>query len=39
MSGEESKHGIVGEDAVVDLAKRIKSEYTGLELRGLMCIG
>lgn len=39
MSGEESKHGLVGEESVIRLANRIKLEFTGLELKGLMCIG
>ena len=39
MSGEESKYGSVGVENVISLAKRIKTQFTGLELKGLMCIG
>lgn len=39
MSEEETKHGILGLENAVNLAKRIKSEFTGLNLIGLMCIG
>ena len=39
MSEEQTKHGICGLENVVNLAKRIKSEFEHLNLIGLMCIG